>query len=94
MDKNSPANIYIDSAKSFYYPGEQFLASILLDVLDTINCNKIIINTKGKQIVYATQKWAFNEMEENLNSDDKDEQQDIDNQKEAVITINESNTIF
>ena len=54
----------------------------------------MIINTKSKQIVYATQKWAFNEMEENLNSDDKDEQQDIDNQKEAVITINVSNTIF
>jgi hypothetical protein len=97
MDKNSPINIYIDSAKPFYYPGEQFLASILLEVLETINCNKMIIIAKGKQIVDATQKRSFNETEENVDnsdSDDEDEQQDIDNQKEAVTTINESNTIF
>ena len=97
MDKNSPVSIYIDSAKPFYYPGEQFLASILLDVLETINCNKMIIIAKGKQIVDATQKRSFNETEENVDnsdSDDEDEQQDIDNQKEAVTTINESNTIF
>ena len=97
MDKNSSVNIYIDSAKPFYYPGEQFLASILLDVLETINCNKMIIIAKGKQIVDATQKRSFNETEENVDnsdSDDEDEQQDIDNQKEAVTTINESNTIF
>ena len=61
MDKNSPANIYINSAKPFYYPGEQFLASILLDVLETINCNKMIIIAKGKQIVEATQKRSFKE---------------------------------
>ena len=90
MDKNSPANIYIDSAKSFYYPGEQFLASILLDVLETINCNKMIIIAKGKQIVEATQKRSFKENLDNYDSDDEDEHQE----KEPVTKIKESNTIF
>ena len=90
MDKNSPVSIYIDSAKPFYYPGEQFLASILLDVLETINCNKMIIIAKGKQIVEATQKRSFKENLDNYDSDDEDEHQE----KESVTKIKESNTIF
>ena len=101
MTENSQINIYIDSAKPFYYPGEQFLASILLDVKETINCNKTIIIAKGKQIVKANQTKLFNETEDNAvnsdsddNDDDEDEKDEINREKEQITKINESKIIF
>ena len=96
MEQNSQVKLYIDLAKPFYYPGEQFLASILLDVLDKINCNKMIIIAKGKQIIKASQTKIFNETEENANleSDEEDEKEDIKGKNESITEINDSNIFF
>jgi hypothetical protein len=51
----SQVKIYIDSSRPYYYPGEQFLGSVLLDVLETVSCSKMLIIAKGKQIVKASQ---------------------------------------
>ncbi len=48
MENKSNINIYIDSSKKFYFPGDQFLATILLDVLEKTNCNKMLIVAKRK----------------------------------------------
>ena len=56
MDNDSMVNIYINFSKAYYYPGENFQATILLDVLDTIKCDKMEIVAKGKEIVNAIQK--------------------------------------
>ena len=99
MDKEL-INIYIDSSKPYYYPGESFLASILLDVIDTVNCNKMVIKAKGKLIINATQKKIFNDTEENLQNqnqdedDDDDEEEDNINKKEPITEIKETKQIF
>jgi len=41
--------IYIDFSKPYYYPGEQFAGTILLDVFDTTNCDRMQIIAKGKK---------------------------------------------
>lgn len=92
MNNNEQVKIYIDSSKPYYYPGEEFLASILLDVLENVKCNKMIIIAKGKQIVKATQKKFKEETEENMEEDSEDED-DIKNNDE-VTEINESKNIF
>ena len=92
MINNEQVRIYIDSSKPYYYPGEEFLASILLDVLENVKCNKMIIIAKGKQIVKATQRKLTTETEENMEEDSEDEE-DIKN-KEEVTEINESKNIF
>ena len=93
--ENQQVHIYIDSAKAYYYPGEQFLASILLDVSDTINSNKMIIIAKGKQIIKATQKKVFEDTEENMEDyeEDDDDEEYIKN-KEPITEIDESKSIF
>ena len=48
--------IYIDFSKPYYYPGEQFAGTILLDVFDTTNCDRMQIIAKGKKLVKAIQK--------------------------------------
>ena len=99
MDK-TPINIYIDSSKPYYYPGESFLASILLDVLDKVNCNKMILIAKGKLIINATQNKVFNETEENFEKtnadydDDSDEEKDNIKKNEPVTEIKETKQIF
>ena len=50
METKSQNKIYIDFTKPFYYPGEQILASLFLDIIDTVNSNKLIIVVKGKKI--------------------------------------------
>ena len=96
--ENKTVNIYIDSAKAYYYPGEQFLASILLDVLDTVNSNEMIIIAKGKQIIKATQKRIFEDTEENFtvnedNEEDEDDEEDV-KMNEPITEIEESKNIF
>lgn len=84
MDSNK-IKIYINSPKPYYYSGEQFLASILIDALDTINSNKIIITAKGIEIVKATQKIISLEGEE---SEDSEEEQNETNDIDKNLNIN------
>ena len=80
MHNNKPSiKIYIDFDKPYYYPGEKFYASILLDVIDTSECDKMQIIAKGKEIVKAVQKTyidSFNDYvdtETNSNESSEDE---------------------
>ena len=52
-------SLYINVAKPYYYPGEKFAATILIDVREKVNCNKITIISKGKQIIKASQVNKF-----------------------------------
>lgn len=77
MNNNSSIKIYINSSKPYYYPGEEVAATILLDVLEKTNCNKMQIIAKGKQIVKALQKtyvdtYAESEETNNLNATEED----------------------
>ena len=56
MNNGSSVKIYINPSKPYYYPGENFVASILLDVLEKTNCDKMQIIAKGKAIINAVQK--------------------------------------
>ena len=71
--ENTKVKIYIDSPKPFYYPGEQLLASIFIDVLETVNCNKMTITTKGKEIIKATINYLPLDIEEYEESEEEDQ---------------------
>lgn len=78
MINESTVKIYINTSKPYYYPGEKFAATILLDVSDTTKCDKMLIIAKGKEIVKAIQKTYiysdndYEEEEENSNESDDD----------------------
>ena len=77
MINDSTVKIYIDVSKPYYYPGESFSATILLDVSDTTKCDKMQIIAKGKEIVNAFQKtYIYSDIdfddEENSNEYDDD----------------------
>ena len=75
MINDSTIKIYIDSLKPYYYPGENFAGSVLLDVLEETNCDKMQIIAKGKEIVEAIQKTSLDsyfESEANGFSSDSD----------------------
>lgn len=95
MDKNTEVKIYINSSKPYYYPGEQYLASILLDVSQTVNIDKMTIIAKGKQIVKATHKKIVYETDDNIDDseEEEDEEEDLNN-KEDITEINETKIIF
>ena len=67
MNNVKPIKIYIDSSKPYYYPGENLAASILLDVFERTECNKMQIIAKGKNIVQALQK---NEIQSLIDEDE------------------------
>ena len=105
MIKNPKINVYINAAKSYYYPGETFSATILLDVKDTVNCNKMTIIAKGKQIINASQTNKFANEEkplqyESSSSSSSDEDDENPRLKRAnmddgpLVTINEKKKIF
>ena len=105
MNNNTQIKIYIDSSKPYYYPGEQILASILLDVLEEVNCNKMLIVAKGKQIIKASQLKMIqtenidNDEEEEFENDNednikRDSEDSSYNYKNERIELNESKTIF
>ena len=105
MIKNPKINVYINAAKSYYYPGETFSATILLDVKDTVNCNKMTVIAKGKQIINASQTNKFANEEkplqiESSSSSSSDEDDEIPRLKRAnmddgpLVTINEKKKIF
>ena len=77
MINDSSIKIYIDSSKPYYYPGENFSGSILLDVLEETNCDKMQIIAKGKEIVEAIQKTSLDtylDSESNNFSSDSDDE--------------------
>ena len=49
--KDKIIRIYINSSKEYYYPGEKFEASILLDVFGRTKCDKLQVISKGKIII-------------------------------------------
>ena len=59
MIKVPKINVYINASKPFYYPGDKFSATILIDVQEKANCNKMIIIAKGKQLINAQQANKF-----------------------------------
>lgn len=79
MNNGSSVKIYINPSKPYYYPGENFVASILLDVLEKTNCDKMQIIAKGKAIINAVQKTYIDsyfdsdsEAESNSNESDNE----------------------
>ena len=102
----SQIKIYIDSSRPYYYPGEQFLGSVLLDVLETVSCSKMLIIAKGKQIVKASQpkidKIIEDEEEDerlteggNFNETIKSVSEDtISKGKNDIVEINTTKNIF
>ena len=76
-NNDSPIKIYIDIARPYYYPGENFCASILLDVIDNTECDKMQIIAKGKESVKAIQKEYIDSLndysESETNSDESSE---------------------
>ena len=103
---NSQVKIYIDSSRPYYYPGEQFLGSVLLDVLETVSCSKMLIIAKGKQIIKASQpkidKIIEDEEEDervteggNFNETIKSVSEDtLSKGKSEIVEINTTKNIF
>ena len=59
MIKGPKINVYINTSKPFYYPGDKFSATILIDVQEKVNCNKMTVIAKGKEIITASQANKF-----------------------------------
>ena len=78
MINDSKVKLYINPSKPYYYPGENFAASILLDVLETIKCDKMQIIAKGKVLIKAIQKTS---MDSYYESETSSNESDNDNQK-------------
>ena len=79
MNNDSTIKIYISPSKPYYYPGESIAATILLDVLETTNCNKMQIIAKGKEIVRAFQKTyieTYYESDSNTNTNSNETEED------------------
>ena len=106
MNKKPKINIYINASKPYYYPGDKFSATILLDVLEKINCNKMKIIAKGKQIIKASQRNKFENEEEQKHvyesssssgSSSEDDDPRLGNQNSVIspiVKINEQKHIF
>ena len=104
MIKNPKINVYINAAKSYYYPGQTFSATILLDVQDNINCNKMTIIAKGKQLIKGSQtnKFTNEEKQKQYESSSSSSSSDEDypkfkrqNQEDGpLVTIDEKKYIF
>ena len=104
MIKNLKISLYINASKSYYYPGETFSATILLDVQDKINSNKMTIIAKGKQIIKASQinKFPNEEKQQQYESSSSSSSDEEDNPKlrranqeeGPIVTIDEKKYIF
>ena len=57
-------NTYFDIQKPFYYPGEQILGSIYIEFYESINCNQILIMSKGKQYIKINRKNISREIDD------------------------------
>ena len=92
MANNDPVKIYIESKKAYYYPGEQYLASVLMEVLQKVKCNKMIIIAKGKQIINATQRKFDMETQETQNKDvdseeEEEQREEIRNKQKHYLNL-------
>jgi len=97
-------SLYINVAKPYYYPGDKFAATILIDVREKVNCNKITIISKGKQIIKASQVNKFtNEDKKQVIESSSSSSSDSDNgdkyrqnfQEEGpIVKIEETKEIF
>ena len=104
MINNQKISLYINASKSYYYPGETFSATILLDVQDKINSNKMTIIAKGKQIIKASQinKFPNEEKQQQYESSSSSSSDEEDNPKlrranqeeGPIVTIDEKKYIF
>ena len=95
---SSQIKVFFDIQKPFYYPGEQILGSILIEFLDSINCNQISIISKGKQYIKINKKNISCEIEDDLYYDDSFEEGDTDDKKNKteknMENIEETKTLF
>ena len=89
MNNGSSIKIYIHSSKPYYYPGEQLAASILLDVLEKTNTNKMQIIVKGKEIVDAIQKRYIESYDDNGEDNNQSESEE---EKESRRTNNKTSS--
>ena len=97
-------SLYINVAKPYYYPGDKFAATILIDVREKVNCNKITIISKGKQIIKASQVNKFtNEDKKQVvesssssssDSDDGDKYRQNFQEEGPIVKIEETKEIF
>ena len=79
----SQIKIYIDLSKSYYYPGETLSGSVLLDVLEKVNCNKMLLIAKGKQIIKASQNLSIDSG--NSTSEEEEESENVSNDNSKDI---------
>ena len=104
MIKVPKINVYINASKPFYYPGDKFSATILIDVQEKANCNKMIIIAKGKQLINAQQANKFlneekpQQVEESSSSssdsDDDAKYRPPVSDEGPLVQINETKDIF
>ena len=95
MEEIDP-KIYLDIQKPYYYPGEQILGSFLIEFLSSMNCNQILVISKGKQYIKINRKNISHEVEDSEDSIDE-ENSDDNNQstnKSNWENIDEMKTIF
>ena len=59
ISKDKILRIYINSSKEYYYPGEKFEGSILLDVFGQTKCDKLQVIAKGKIIIKGIKTEIF-----------------------------------
>ena len=78
----SQIKIYIDLSKSYYYPGETLSGSVLLDVLEKVNCNKMLLIAKGKQIIKASHNLSI--FSGNSTSEEEEESENVSNDNSKV----------
>ena len=85
---NQKLRIYINTSKAYYYPGEKIEASILLDVFDKVKCDKMMVISKGKTIIRATQSSSSFDEDDYDNNTIKPEQIPKNKKKKkSIVTV-------
>ena len=85
---NQKLRIYINTSKAYYYPGEKIEASILLDVFDKVKCDKMMVISKGKTIIRATQSSSSFDEDDYDNNTIKPEQiPKYKKKKKSIVTV-------
>ena len=87
-------NTYFDIQKPFYYPGEQILGSIYIEFYESINCNHILIISKGKQYIKINRKNISREIDDYEDSLDEELEEENKNNNKSIENIDEKKTLF
>ena len=87
-------NTYFDIQKPFYYPGEQILGSIYIEFYESINCNQILIISKGKQYIKINRKNISREIDDYEDSLDEELEEENKNNNKSIENIDEKKTLF